>query len=60
MSPVILSAQHPLSAGLTGDSRLVRAYRGERSDTTPVWFMRQARIAREAGGQGMLRGEDHA
>jgi len=42
MSRVILSAQHPLSAGLTGDSRLVRAYRGERSDTTPVWFMRQA------------------
>jgi uroporphyrinogen decarboxylase len=42
MSGVILSPQHPLSAGLTGDSRLVRAYRGERSDTTPVWFMRQA------------------
>lgn len=42
MSPVILSSQHPLSAGLTGDSRLVRAYRGERSDATPVWFMRQA------------------
>ncbi len=42
MSPVILSSQHPLSAGLTGDSRLIRAYRGERSDTTPVWFMRQA------------------
>lgn len=42
MSRVILSPQHPLSAGLTGDSRLIRAYRGERSDTTPVWFMRQA------------------
>ena len=42
MSRVILSPQHPLSAGLTADSRLVRAYRGERSDTTPVWFMRQA------------------
>ena len=42
MSCVILSPQHPLSAGLTSDSRLVRAYRGERSDTTPVWFMRQA------------------
>ncbi|QEO14338.1 uroporphyrinogen decarboxylase [Agromyces intestinalis] len=39
---VILPPQHPLSAGLTSDSRLVRAYRGERSDTTPVWFMRQA------------------
>ena len=42
MSRVILSPQHPLSAGLTADSRLVRAYRGERCDTTPVWFMRQA------------------
>ena len=42
MSCVILSPQHPLSAGLTSESRLVRAYRGERSDTTPVWFMRQA------------------
>jgi uroporphyrinogen decarboxylase len=42
MSCVILSPQHPLSAGLTSDSRLVRAYRGERSDATPVWFMRQA------------------
>src|SRR5688500_10857469 len=41
-SSVILSPQHPLSSGLTSDSRLVRAYRGERSDTTPVWFMRQA------------------
>ena len=39
---VILPPQHPLAAGLTGDSRLVRAYRAERSDTTPVWFMRQA------------------
>jgi uroporphyrinogen decarboxylase len=39
---VILPPQHPLSAGLTGESRLVRAYRAERSDTTPVWFMRQA------------------
>ena len=39
---VILPPQHPLAAGLTGDSRLVRAYRAQRSDTTPVWFMRQA------------------
>lgn len=39
---VILSPQHPLAAGLTSESRLVRAYRGSRSDTTPVWFMRQA------------------
>jgi len=42
MSRVILSPRHPLQAGLTHESRLVRAYRGERSDTTPVWFMRQA------------------
>nr|WP_240898076.1 uroporphyrinogen decarboxylase [Agromyces luteolus] len=31
-----------MAAGLTHDSRLVRAYRGLRSDTLPVWFMRQA------------------
>ncbi|MFE5670245.1 uroporphyrinogen decarboxylase [Agromyces sp. NPDC056523] len=42
MRRVILSPQHPLAAGLTHDSRLVRAYRGLRSDTLPVWFMRQA------------------
>ncbi|WP_173922611.1 uroporphyrinogen decarboxylase [Agromyces sp. Marseille-P2726] len=42
MARVILSSQHPLSAGRTSESRLVRAYRGERADTTPVWFMRQA------------------
>lgn len=39
---VILDASHPLQSGLTSASRLVRAYGGERSDTTPVWFMRQA------------------
>ncbi|WP_395244766.1 uroporphyrinogen decarboxylase [Agromyces sp. MMS24-K17] len=39
---MILPPQHPLAAGRTTESRLVRAYRGERSDTTPVWFMRQA------------------
>jgi uroporphyrinogen decarboxylase len=33
---------HPLSAGLTSDSRLLRAYQGTRGDVTPVWFMRQA------------------
>ncbi|MFC5857924.1 uroporphyrinogen decarboxylase [Agromyces flavus] len=42
MRRVILSPQHPLAAGLTHDSRLVRAYRGLRSDTLAVWFMRQA------------------
>lgn len=39
---MILSPHHPLASGLTHDSRLVRAYRGLRSDTVPVWFMRQA------------------
>lgn len=39
---MILSPRHPLASGLTHDSRLVRAYRGLRSDTVPVWFMRQA------------------
>lgn len=33
---------HPLLNGSTADSPLVRAYRGERTATLPVWFMRQA------------------
>ena len=37
-----LDALHPLSTGLTNNSRLVRAYQGTRPDVTPVWFMRQA------------------
>lgn len=37
-----LDSQHPLSSGLTADSRLIRAYQGTRPDVTPVWFMRQA------------------
>ncbi|MCW4457096.1 uroporphyrinogen decarboxylase [Microbacterium sp. MPKO10] len=37
-----LDSGHPLAAGLTHDSRLIRAYRGDRPSTTPVWFMRQA------------------
>ncbi|SEB50260.1 uroporphyrinogen decarboxylase [Paramicrobacterium humi] len=37
-----LDSRHPLASGLTHDSRLVRAYRGDRPDVTPVWFMRQA------------------
>jgi uroporphyrinogen decarboxylase len=39
---VNIDPQHPLSAGLTSESRLIRAYQGIRSDVTPVWFMRQA------------------
>jgi len=39
---VHLDSRHPLAAGLTHDSRLIRAYRGDRPDVTPVWFMRQA------------------
>ncbi|MBG6055183.1 uroporphyrinogen decarboxylase [Salinibacterium sp. CAN_S4] len=37
-----LSSDHPLLDGRTGQSALIRAYRGERPDVTPVWFMRQA------------------
>ncbi|GAA4137723.1 uroporphyrinogen decarboxylase [Leifsonia shinshuensis] len=37
-----LDPSHPLSAGRTADSRLVRSYQGERQETVPVWFMRQA------------------
>jgi uroporphyrinogen decarboxylase len=39
---VSLPADHPLSDGRTTTSPLVRAYRGERTETAPVWFMRQA------------------
>ncbi|WP_426625967.1 uroporphyrinogen decarboxylase [Leifsonia sp. McL0607] len=37
-----LDPSHPLSAGLTADSPLVRSYQGERQEVIPVWFMRQA------------------
>lgn len=37
-----LSADHPLLDGRTASAPLVRAARGERPHTTPVWFMRQA------------------
>ncbi|GAA3222498.1 uroporphyrinogen decarboxylase [Oerskovia jenensis] len=37
-----LSDNHPLVDGRTTNSPLVRALRGERPQTTPVWFMRQA------------------
>ncbi len=37
-----LPSHHPLVDGRTSGAPLVRAYRGERQATPPVWFMRQA------------------
>ena len=37
-----LPSAHPLTTGATSESPLIRAYRGDRPSTTPVWFMRQA------------------
>lgn len=37
-----LPASHPLADGRTARSPLVRASRGDRPETAPVWFMRQA------------------
>ncbi|WP_449278063.1 uroporphyrinogen decarboxylase [Leucobacter sp. GX24907] len=37
-----LPDSHPLSSGRTSRSPLVRSLQGERTDTVPVWFMRQA------------------
>jgi uroporphyrinogen decarboxylase len=39
---VTLPADHPLVDGRTAASPLVRAYRGDRPESRPVWFMRQA------------------
>jgi uroporphyrinogen decarboxylase len=39
---VVLSQNHPLVTGITSDSLLVAAYRGERRERNPIWFMRQA------------------
>jgi uroporphyrinogen decarboxylase len=39
---VSLPASHPLVDGRTSASPLVRALRGDRPETPPVWFMRQA------------------
>lgn len=39
---VTLPLEHPLIDGRTALSNLIRAYRGDRPETTPVWFMRQA------------------
>ena len=41
-APASLASDHPLRDGRTATSRLVRAARGDRPDTLPVWFMRQA------------------
>jgi uroporphyrinogen decarboxylase len=38
----VLPPEHPLSDGRTSGSRLIRAYRGDRPEVTPIWFMRQA------------------
>jgi uroporphyrinogen decarboxylase len=37
-----LPAGHPLRDGRTASSPLIRAYRGDRPERRPVWFMRQA------------------
>ncbi|OIH92316.1 uroporphyrinogen decarboxylase [Curtobacterium sp. MCBA15_001] len=37
-----LPPTHPLADGRTAGSALVRALRGDRPETLPVWFMRQA------------------
>ncbi|WP_213816062.1 uroporphyrinogen decarboxylase [Glaciihabitans sp. dw_435] len=37
-----LPLNHPLVDGRTANSPLIRAYRGDRPEQTPVWFMRQA------------------
>jgi uroporphyrinogen decarboxylase len=42
MEAVNLDPAHPLVSGATAQSRLVRAYRGDRPEVAPVWFMRQA------------------
>jgi uroporphyrinogen decarboxylase len=39
---VSLPAAHPLVDGRTTTAPLIRAYRGDRPETLPVWFMRQA------------------
>lgn len=38
----MLPPEHPLRDGRTSGSRLIRAYRGDRPEVTPIWFMRQA------------------
>lgn len=55
----VLAAAHPLVDGRTSGAALVRAYRGERPELRPVWFMRQAgrslpEYRRVREGRGML------
>ncbi|WP_129659011.1 uroporphyrinogen decarboxylase [Rothia halotolerans] len=38
----LLPEGHPLRSGGTADSPMIRAMRGDRPETHPVWFMRQA------------------
>lgn len=37
-----LPLDHPLAAGLTADSQVIKAYQGIRTSYKPVWMMRQA------------------
>ncbi|WP_228452378.1 uroporphyrinogen decarboxylase [Rathayibacter toxicus] len=38
----LLESPHPLCVGRTANSPVIRAYRSQRPEETPVWFMRQA------------------
>lgn len=38
----VLPASHPMVGGLTNDSDLIRAYRGQTPRRHPIWMMRQA------------------
>lgn len=58
--PTLLPAHHPVVAGRTADSVLLRAAHGRSVSHTPVWFMRQAgrslpEYRRIREGVGMLQ-----